>query len=160
MTQTAQPLIGLGATLSIGTQGGTPTYTAINGVKKITPPKPKWGTEDVTTLATPNTGRRKIKTLLDNGEVAFEGEYESADPGQAAMSAAFLTPSNSASGAAYPFKLVLPIDLAGGQTTIGDTVTFNAMVTGWEMSDVEIDKAVTFSGSLTIDGPVTVTPGS
>ena len=160
MTQTATPLIGLGATLSIGTQGGTPVFTPINGIKKITPPQPKFGVEDVTTLSTPNTGRRKVKTLIDNGEIKIEGEWESADAGQTALAAALATVSNSTNGADYPFKLALPVDLAGGQVTTGDLLAFNAMVTEFSISDVEIEKTITFSATLTIDGPLTFTPGA
>ena len=160
MTQTAQPIIGLGAVLSIGTQTASPTYTVVNKIKKVTPPKPKWGTEDVTTLDTPNTGRLKIKTLLDNGEVQISGEWESADPGQVALAAAFSSAAIAVYGTAYPFKIALPIDIAGGQTTTGDTSTFNALVTGWEIDDVEIDKVVGFTASLTISGPITFTEGS
>ena len=132
----------------------------VNKIKKITPPKPKWGTEDVTTLDTPNTGRRKIKTLLDQGEMQISGEWESADPGQVALAAAFSSAAIAVYGTAYPFKIALPIDIAGGQTTTGDTITFNAHVTGWEIDDVEIDKVVAFSAALTIDGAITFAEGA
>lgn len=169
MTQSAASLIGLSSKLYIQTTQGTAITvsggavsggTLIGALKKITPPKPKWGTEDVTVLSTPNTGRRKIKTLLDNGEVKAEGLYESADAGQAALAAAFLTASNTALGADFGFLIVEPIDAAGGQTSIGDAIAFNALVTEWEIGESDIDKVIPFSATLTIDGPVTITLGS
>ena len=160
MTQTAQPIIGMGAILSIGTQTASPTYTVINGVKKITPPKPKWGTEDVTTLSSASNTRVFIKTLLDPGKVPIEGEWESADPGQTALSAALYSAAVATYGQAFPFKIALPIDTLGGQTTTGDTITFNALVIGYEVGEVEIDKPVTFSATLKITGPITFAEGS
>lgn len=161
MTQTAQPIIGLGSALSIGTQGGTPTFTAIGKAKKITPPQPKWGTEDTTTLdAGPAATRTFMKTLLDPGEISVEGLYESADAGQTALQAAFLAVSNSTNGAAYPFKLALSVDLAGGQTTTGDTFTFSALVTDFAIVDVEVDKPFTFKATLKITGAVNGVLGS
>jgi hypothetical protein len=160
MTQVAATLLGIATVFSIGTQGGTPTYTAINGLNKISPPAGKFGTEDVTTFNSAGLDRVFVKTLRDPGEVSIEGEYESADPGQLALQTAFSTSSNSASGGAYPFKLVLPIDLQGGQTTTGDSFAFNALVTDWAIPDVEIDKVVTFKAMLKITGPVTATEGS
>ena len=160
MTQTAQPLIGLGTTLSIGTQGGSPTYTAIKGIKKITPPNGKWGWEDTTTLDTTGVDRIGIKTLREPGQVDIEGLYESADPGQVALQAAFSTPSNATNGGNYPFKLALPVDLAGGQVTTGDTAAFSAAVTEWAISDDEVDKVITFKAVLKISGAVTYTEGA
>jgi len=160
MSQTAQTLLGMGAVFSIGTQSATPVFTAVNGVKKITPPKPKWGTEDTTTLNTLNATRTFIKTLMDPGEVSIEGEWQSADPGQLAMAAAFTAAPIAVYGQAYPFKMALPVDTVGGQTTTGDTFTFNALVTDWAMSDVEIDKAVTFSASIKVTGGVTIVDGA
>jgi hypothetical protein len=160
MSQTAQSLLGMGATLSIGTQTDTPTYTVINGVKKVSPPKPKWGTEDVTTLNTASATRVFIKTLLDPGEVTIDGEWQSADPGQVALSAALNSLSIATYGQVFPFKLALPPDLVGGQVTTGDTVTFNALVTDWAVGEVEVDKVVTFASSLKITGPITYVEGA
>jgi hypothetical protein len=160
MTLTAAPLVGIGTALSIGTLGGTPTFTVIGGIQKITPPEPKYGTEDVTTLATTGNTRVKIKTLIDPGEYQIEGLNESADAGQIALEAAFLASSNQVNGAAYPFKLVLPINLAGGQATTGDTEAFNALVTSYSEGEVTIDKTIPFKATLTVTGPSTYTEGS
>lgn len=160
MTQTAQPILGLGTVISIGTQGASPTFTAVNKVKKVTPPKPKWDTEDVTTLDTPNTGRIFAKTLLNNGEVSIEGEWESADPGQVALAAALTSAPVAVYGQNYPFKIVLPVDTVGGQTSTGDTLTFSALVIGFEIGEASIDKIVPFSASLKVTGALTFVEGA
>ena len=169
MTQTATPLIGLSSKIYVATAQGTPVSiaagtvsggTIINFVNKITPPKPKWGTWDKTVLSTPNTGRLKGKTLIDNGEVKIEGFYASADPGQAALAAAFLAQPNTANGDAFGFLIEEPLNAAGGQTVEGDVVVFNAIVTEWEIGESEPGKEISFTASLTISGPVTVTLGS
>jgi hypothetical protein len=152
MTITAAPQIGLGMTISIGTLGGSPTYTAILGNTKIVPPEPSWGTEDVTTLDAANPYRQFIKALLDQGEAEGSGFWESADPGQIALYAAFLAPSNQANGANYPFKLVLPVNKAGGQTTTGDTATFSALVTKFAMGEGDPGKPIPYKFTLKING--------
>jgi hypothetical protein len=169
VTQTAQSMIGLGAkayiqstqgtaiTVSSGTVSGG---TLIGGTMKITPPKLKWGTWDKTELATPNTGRLKGKTLIDNGEVKIEGFYKAADAGQVLLETAFNAQPNSAAGDAFGFLIELPINALGGQTTNGDLVFFNAIVTEFEIGELETDKDIPFSATLTVTGPVTVTEGS
>ena len=152
MTLTATPQIGLGTAFSIGTLGGSPTYTAIGGNTKVVPPKPKWGTQDITTLSQTSTGRQWIKDLIDQGEAQGSGFWESADAGQQALQAAFLAPSNQASGANYPFKLVLPVNLAGGQTTTGDTFVFYGLVTDFSIGDAEPGKPIPYEFTIKING--------
>jgi hypothetical protein len=160
MTQTAAPVIGLGAVLSIGTQGGSPTYAAVGKIKTIKAPQPKFGTEDTTTIDTAGGVRTFIKTLQDPGEMDVSVLWESADAGQVSVLAAFNTLSNSANGAAYPFKLALPIDLPGGQTTTGDTFTFNALVTEYTGPEVQADKTITWSFKCKLSGAITFAEGA
>lgn len=160
MTQTASPIIGLGAVLSIGTQGGSPTYTAVGKIKTIKPPAPKFGTEDTTTLDAAAGVRTFIKTLQDPGEMDVTVLWESADAGQVAVLAAFATLSNSANGAGYPFKLALPIDLSGGQTTTGDTFTFAGLVVDYSGPELQADKTVTWSFKVKVSGAVTLAEGA
>jgi hypothetical protein len=160
MTQTAQPLLGIGTTLSIGTQGGGSTFVVIGYIKKITPPAGKWGWEDTTTLNTPGVDKIGNKTLRDPGEVSIEGLYESADAGQIALQAAFNVGSNTTNGDKFPFKLALPVNLPGGEITTGELFAFNAAVTEWAISDVEDEKDITFKASLKVSGPTTPTAGA
>lgn len=160
MTQTASPEIGLGGQLSIGTQGGSPTYTVINGIKQCKAPAGKWGTEDTTVLGTTGGFRTFVKTLCDEGEVDVSMIWESADTGQEALVTAYGTLSNSTNGGAYPFKLALPVDLSGGQTTTGDTYTFNALVTEFGRPELQPDKVILWSVRLKVTGAVTFAAGS
>jgi len=169
MTQTAAPLLGLATKLYIATSQATaPTITAgsvtggtlIGKIKKITPPKPKFGTEDTTTLDTAGGVRTFIKTLQDPGELTIEGEYESADPGQVLLQSSFATLSNSANGAAWPFLLLYPTNLQGGQTVNGDSDAFSGLVTDWSVGEAEPDKPLTFSATVKVTGAVTFTEGS
>ena len=160
MTLTAKPLVGIGAVLSIGTLGGTPTFTAINGIKQFKSPSQKWSTEDVTTLDSTGGARVFVKTIQDPGGADISLMWESADAGQIALWNAFAASSNQANGAAYPFKLVLPINGAGGQTTTGDTFTFSALVTDVQNPEVQVDKAITWSVKLQVSGPITYVEGT
>lgn len=160
MTQTATPLIGLGFALSIGTQGGTPTYTVVNGIKTFKMADGSWGTEDVTVLNTAAFSRRFIKTLEDAGEAEVSMLWDSADPGQVLLLAAYAVGSNSANGADFPIKAAMPIDLAGGQTTTGDTFAFNGLVTKYKRPEVQVDKTLTWGVTIKVDGAVTLTEGA
>ena len=158
MTQTATPLIGSGITISVGTQGATPVYTAISGVTKITPPQQKFGTTDITELT---TGFKKVlKTLADYGEVTIEGIYKSADAGQAALAAAFGVLANSTYGGDFPFEIQMPINLAGGQTATGDLVKFLGPVTGFATDQESAEKEVTFKATIKVNSAPVVTLGA
>ena len=174
MTITAQTQEGMGSLIAIGTQGGSPTYTQIGGNTEIEPPQPKWGKEDVTTLPIGASGttpptltganflRKFLKTLQDGGEPKLTGFWQSGDPGQIALYAAYNQPSNSTYGSVYPFKIILPVNLAGGQLTTGDTLTFSAHVMEFAMGKAEPGKPVPYSAALQVDGSVapTYTEGS
>jgi hypothetical protein len=158
MTQTAAPLIGSGISISIGTQGATPSYTPIAGVTKITPPAQKFGTTDITTLA---TGFKKVlKTIPDYGEVSIEGIYESADPGQAALAAAFAMLGNSTYGGDFPFEIQMPPNLAGGQTATGDLLKFLGPVTEFATDQESAEKEVTFKATIKVNAQPVVTLGA
>jgi hypothetical protein len=158
MPQTAAPLIGSGITMSIGTQGATPAYTPISGLTKVTPPPQKFGTTDTTTLT---TGYKKVmKTIPDYGEVTIEGIYESADPGQIALAAAFGTLANSTNGGDYPFEIQMPPNLAGGQTATGDLVKFVGPVTEFATDQESAEKEVTFKATIKVNAMPVVTLGS
>jgi predicted secreted protein len=144
---------GFGTILSIGTSGGTPTYTAIAEIKGIQLSGSQNKTEDVTNMGSPGRAEEFIVTTLMAGEFTLNGNKESlsGDAGQVAMNAAF------SSGAVLPFKIVFPLGPA--QTTTGDTYTFTAMVE--ELSwDSQFDKAITFSAKLKVSGVITATAGS
>jgi hypothetical protein len=169
MTLTAAPILGLGAKLYIATAQGTPPTIAVGAVTggtligkltKITPAKPKFATEDITTLDSPGTTRTFMKTLIEPGEWTLEGQYESGDAGQALLAAAFNSAPIAAAGQAFPFLHVLPIDFMGGQLVIGDQDAFNALVTDYAKDDDEVAKTITFKATLKVTGPTVTTLGT
>lgn len=169
MTQTAQPIIGLQTKLYIQTAQGTAITVAagvvtggtlINGIKKITPPKPKWATEDVTTLNNADTYRRFIKTLVEGGELAVEGNWESADPGQVALANAFSAAATATNGQNYQFLVMLPADTVGGQTVNGDSYLYTCLVTDFAIGEADVDKVIPFSASLKVNAAPVFTEGA
>jgi hypothetical protein len=111
----------------------------------------KYDKEEVTNF---DSGENKewIKTLLDGGTVALEGNRVSSDPGQAALYAAFLDPAN-----AYEFLWSYP--LANGQVTTGDVVSFAALVEQWD-DNLQVGKAIKRKASLQRTGAVSFIVGS
>ena len=168
MTQTAQPILGLEAKCYIQSAQGTAITVAagvvtggilINGLKKITPPKPKYATEDVTTLGNPDNYRRFMKTLIDGGELAVEGNWMSADPGQVALAAAFSSAPAATYGQNFQFLVLLPPDIVGGQTTTGDSYLYTGPVTDFAMGEEDVDKVIPFTATIKISGPPVFTEG-
>jgi len=83
MTITASPQIGLGTTFSIGTLGGSPTYTAIGGNTKLQPAQAQMGHGGTSpSLASPPPGASSSRRFIDQGEASGSGFWESGDAGQ------------------------------------------------------------------------------
>jgi hypothetical protein len=170
MTQTAQAVLGLLAKLYIATTQGTAITvsagvvtggTVISGLTKITPPKPKWATEDITTLNNADSYRRFLKTLIEGGEIQIEGNWESADPGQIALAAAFNSAPIATYGQNFGFLLMLQTDVVGGQTVSGDQWSYpSCLVTDFVLGEAEVDKRVPFSATLKINAAPVFTAGS
>jgi hypothetical protein len=55
------------------------------------------------------------------------------------------------------FQVTLPKNAV--QVTTGDVLTFNALVEGNDIT-IEVEKAIEFSCSLKISGPITITEGA
>ncbi|GGA80696.1 hypothetical protein GCM10011507_34890 [Edaphobacter acidisoli] len=110
----------------------------------------KWDVEDITNF---QSGENKewLKTLLDTGKVALQGNRVSTDPGQTLLKAAFLDQR------AFMFQIIFP--MAQGQTTSGDTVVFAALVEQYDET-VTVGKSITVSVSLQRTGQPTYTEGS
>ncbi|MBB6144717.1 hypothetical protein HNQ77_002673 [Silvibacterium bohemicum] len=144
---------GRGSALSIGGvtgSTGTETFTLVGEIKTSGISGAQWGTDDVTNFQS-NADQEFITTIRNNGSLRLDGNRVSTDAGQVAVEAAF------ASGSKYDFKLVLPLAL--GQTTTGDTYTFSALVESRDFT-VDVSKAISWSVTLKVSGPVTLTTGS
>lgn len=139
--------------LSIGPVAGTTgtvVYVPIYEIRSVDRNGVKWDMIDVSNM---NSGvyKEKLQTMLDPGQISFECNRVSADPGQVALENAL------AVGGAYMFQLTLP--KAAGQSTTGDVYTFNALV----MSDAEkfeTTAANTRSYSLEVTGTPVLTEGA
>jgi hypothetical protein len=139
--------IGLGSILAIET--GDSTFTTIGEIKSINQSGRQWATEDVTNME--STKREFISTLADSGTWQIQGSRVGGDAGQVAMESAFN------GGALESFKITLP--KAAGQTSTGDTYTFDALIQDLNYS-FSVDKVDTFTATLKVSGDITVTPGS
>ncbi|RSL15571.1 hypothetical protein EDE15_1062 [Edaphobacter aggregans] len=146
---------GRGSSLSIGGvtgAGGSPTFVTIGEIKSSGISGAQWSTDDVSNFQS-GADSEFITTMRDNGTLDISGNRVASDAGQVAVEAAF------ASGLKYDFKLVLPINVQAGQTTVGDTYGFSALVQSRDIS-VDTSKAVGWSVKLKISGPVTLSAGS
>jgi hypothetical protein len=141
---------GKGSALSIGTTGGTPTFTLLGECTSVDFSGNTAGTADVTNFQS-GSYKEFIATIIDSGTVKLAGNRVSSDAGQVAVTTAF------ASLQVVPWKLDLP--LASGQTVTGDSVAFNALVESNEFS-VSTEKQIAFSITLKVSGPMTTTPGT
>jgi predicted secreted protein len=106
---------------------------------------------DVTNMDSPTAYREKIVTLLDAGDIAFDGNLVSGDVTQANVQADY------DGRVVNTWRIVLPNDPATG-TTRGHW-QFQAFVSAADF-DIQHDKQVTISGKLTITGPRPFTAGA
>lgn len=133
---------GLGTTIKIGA-------TTIGEVSSVKQSGCKWDTEDATNFA--STAKEFVPTILDWGEFSVEAKRVSTDAGQLAVVAAF------GSGALTAFTITLLKEV--GQTTTGDTYTFNGIVTEADIS-LDATKLTPFSFKIKVSGAVTYTEGA
>jgi len=146
---------GRGSQLSIGGltgAGGVDTYTLVGEIKTAGISGAQWGTEDVSNFES-GADQEFLSTMRDNGTLDLAGNRVSSDAGQVAVEAAF------SSGLKYDFKLQLPINTQAGQTTVGDSYTFSALVQSRDIA-VDTTKAIGWTTKLKVSGPVTLVPGS
>jgi hypothetical protein len=101
-----------------------------------------------------------MKTLVDPGEVTVEGESASADPGQIALAAALTSAPIAGAGQTWPFLLLLPINIVGGQSVSGDSYAFSGLVTDFSLGEAEPGKPIPFKSTIKITGPIVPTEGS
>jgi predicted secreted protein len=142
---------GLGTQLQRGDGAGPEVFTTIAEMTKVQGTGSKADVIDVTNMDSPTAYREKLVTLLDAGEIAFDGNLIADDATQQNVQADF------DGRVLHNWKVVLPIDPNTSQPR--GHWDFAAYVTGLDF-DNQHDKQSTISGKLTITGPRTYTPGS
>jgi hypothetical protein len=140
------------ATASGLTGSLNPAYTSIGEIKKAGVLKASFDKEDVSNFDS-GLDKEFAKLMRDNGMPTFSGNRVSSDAGQLAAVAAFNDGDN-----AYLFRVT--IRKRPDQSSTGDVYTFNALVMGLTIGDVETDKTIPWDLQLQISGPVTFVAGS
>lgn len=141
---------GIGTQLQRSSDGGT-TYVTIAEMTKVQGTGSKADVIDVTNMDSPTAYREKLVTLLDAGEISFDGNLIADDATQANVQADYDARLKN------NWRIVLPPP--AGSTTPRGHWDFEAYVTSVDF-DIEHDKQVRISGKLTITGPRTYTSGS
>lgn len=125
-------------------------FTTIAEVKKVDFTGGKADTADVTNMDSTGAYREFLPTLLDAGELSFDGNYlGNADITQAELQSTF------DSQILASWKIVLPTP--PGESVSRGTWSFLAFVTSFDPS-FPIDKESSFTAKLKITGARTFTP--
>jgi hypothetical protein len=151
--QNSKSQTGLGAVLSIGgVAGGTDTWVPVAELDKMPAElMPKWKTTPTTHFQ--STMESVGKAIPGTTELTFEGNRVTSDAGMIALRAAYAAPQ------AYDFKIVLPINLADGQATTGDTLSFTAKVLEIK-ADAQPDQTIKISTTVVLDSMPILVVGS
>jgi predicted secreted protein len=132
---------GYGSTLQYGgTSGGS--YTTLGQLKKFAFNGLKADFDEITNLNSPTIYKEWLKTTVDGSDVTFDGVLNPTDT----ITQTLLTNIGTAGSTALDYWKIT--------TTDGTTFTFQAYVSEFK-TQVEYNKAITFSGSLKIVGAVT-----
>jgi len=144
---------GVGAIFSVClTLAGT--YVPVGDITSAPYKAGELGTVSTTNLQ--STTEEIAPVLQKLGTIPLKGNRVSTDAGQALLYTNFQTVPK----APIFWKLQLPVNLAGGQTTTGDLFSGSAWVIGYQIEDVEPTKVVTFTANLTVIGTATLVEGS
>jgi hypothetical protein len=144
---------GVGAIFSVcATSSGT--FLPVGDITSAPYKAGELGTVSTTNL---QSVTEEIAPVLQKlGTIPLKGNRVSTDPGQTLLYANFqATPK-----APIFWKLQLPVNLAGGQTTTGDLLSGSAWVIGYQIEDVDPTKIITFTANLTVIGTATLVEGS
>jgi hypothetical protein len=142
---------GLGSLLQVNGGGASPpTWTTIGEVIEGTM-SPKNLFDDTTNLQ--STAKEFLAVLPDPGKVTMTMNRVSNDPGQVFMQGSFQNRTR------LQYQLVLPVNVAAGQTTTGDVYGFLAYVEDLA-PDIKTDKKLVSKFTLQVTGGITLTVGT
>jgi hypothetical protein len=133
---------GRGSKLNLQTASSPATYTEVGQLKKFSFGGIKVTLDDITNLDSPSAFKEVLPTILDPGDVTFDGVLNNLNVSQQDM-----------------LNICQAMTLSNFQITLSDgvtTISFAGYVTEWVPVTVEVNKANAFSGKISITGPVTV----
>lgn len=127
------------------TDGSPATYVRVAQLQKFSFGGLKVATEKITNLDSPTAFDELIATIIDPGDVSFDGVLNPESIDQSDM-----------------LTLLQNRTRTGWNIVLTDTsaYSFEAYLTEFVPANVDYSKAITFSGKLTITGAVTFTPAS
>lgn len=130
---------GKGWDLQIAPSGA---YATVGGVKSISGPDIKKGTRDTTHLL--STWKECAPTISDGGTVTCDVMMNWADAQQSALNGLLTTHPSSG----------INVKFIGATTTVA--ITFNATLTAFAVSGMEVEGTVMAKISFQVNGPVTL----
>lgn len=133
---------GFGTLLKIGDGAGSETFTTITEQTTVTPNGPTVEMIDVTNHDSPSAYREKIASLIDGGEVGFEGNWVPSSVTQAQCR----TDMNNRTR--RNFQIVYP-------TSPAVTHSFAGYITQFQVGGATVDDKLTVTGTITVDGVIT-----
>lgn len=135
---TATNIAGKGCDLQLSISS---TYTSIAGVKSISGPGIKIGTRDVTSLL--SSWMESAPTIPDGGELTVSIMYDNTSDTQKQIQTLIATPPSTGS----LWKIFLP--------TTTKYFGFNAHITGFAISGMEVEGTVMAELGLKVNGAMT-----
>lgn len=147
--------IALGTIVSIGplaSATGSPTYVPIAEIIDVEFSGAKTQVLDVTNMS--SSGKEKLGTIPDWGQVKITMNRVTNDAGQTALKAAF------ASAGKYLFTIQEPVDDALGQTTTGNLYTVQAIVSDGPSFTLSPEKNPVLSYTLDLSNAPQFTAGT
>lgn len=133
-----------GTTLSRGTPYGSPVYAAIAQIVSLDGPDRKVGTRETTILT--STSKTFDPTIFDGGELSGQLLYDPKCDSHAVLEGLLTTPSRD------KWKIVFN-DATNGPTT----ATFDAILTGFKPTGIEVEANLMADFTLKISGTVAIT---
>jgi hypothetical protein len=144
---------GVGAIFSVSTTS-TGSYLPVGDITSAPYKAGELGTVSTTNLQ--SVTEEIAPTLQKLGTIPLKGNRVSTDPGQALLYANF----QAVPKVPIFWRLQLPVNLVGGQSTTGDLFSGSAWVLSYEIDDVDPTKIITFTTSLTVIGAATFVEGA
>ena len=148
---------GKGAILAIGSGGTGETFTSVMQLKQIEISGQTIKFDDLTNLGSTAQGAVTLEEAMpvtaSPGQIKISGIFLPTDPGQMSLASAYL------SAALTDFKITFP--LFPGQTASGMIYAFSGWVQDMPGAvSIDFSKTITFSTTIKLNTPITVTAGS